>query len=151
MCERVMKKELFIFVFLLIAGSSFGQYADTSKESVSCIFGNTVKNGLVRIEEKNDQLPNEYALYQNYQSLSDRSTRIYFDLTEPGYTKLTIFNFTGQKKETVISEYKEAGRYQFVWEGEGYQKEKYYLCKLQVSDAESGKTFFESIIKILLR
>ena len=149
-----MNKELVIIILIVFVQSSFGQQvnaADTEKESASCIFGITVKRGPVRIEDKNDQLPNECVLYQNYQSLSDRSTRIYFDLTEPGYTKLTIYNFTGQKKETVLSEYKEAGRYEFVWEGEGYQKEKYYLCKLQVSDAKSGQTFFESIIKILLR
>jgi hypothetical protein len=123
---------------------------DTAGTSASCTFRITVVSSSSSGIKENRQLPIESMLYQNYPNPFDRSTTIYFVLKEPGNCVLTIYNLAGQKMETVLSEYKNAGEYQFVWKGTNYSKGK-YLCHLQVSEARSGKISFEDTIQILLR
>ena len=114
--------------------------------SLDSILTHTSKVPLVATNHK----PGEYEFYQLYKDATDSITTIYFDLVKPGKTKLTICNKTGEEKETILEEFKEKGKHQFIWKGEGFNKGK-YLCKLQVSDINTGEVSIESTIQVLLK
>jgi hypothetical protein len=94
--------------------------------------------------------PGDFAFYQLYKDANDSTTTLYFELAKSGKTKLTIFNRAGAEKETILDEFRQKGKNQFVWEGKGFAKGE-YVCQLQASDVESGETFMESTIQVLLK
>lgn len=65
-------------------------------------------------------------------------------------TKLTIYNRAGEEMETILDEFRQKGKNQFVWEVKGFEKGE-YLFQIQASDVESGETFIESTIQVLLK
>ena len=52
--------------------------------------------------------------------------------------------------ETILDEFRQKGKNQFVWEVKGFEKGE-YLFQIQASDVESGETFIESTIQVLLK
>jgi len=62
-------------------------------------------------ENQGSNLPADYRLYQNYPNPFNPSTKIKFDLPEPGFTTLKIFNILGQNVATLINENKNEGTY----------------------------------------
>lgn len=119
---------------------------DTAGTRDSCIFNINITSS-TGIEQK--KFPTESILYQNYPNPFDNSTTIYFNLNKPGKTRLTIYNLAGVKMKTILDEYREAGEYKYIWNGESYSHGE-YLCELQVSDQQSGKILYNSTIMILL-
>jgi hypothetical protein len=131
--------------YLFFSSDRRGTY-DIYWVGLDSILNNTPKVPLVAINHN----PGENAFYQKYKDETDSITTIYFDLEKAGNTKLTICNRAGEKLETVLNELRQQGENTFVWEGIGFDKGE-YLCKLQISDLESGELFMESTIQVLLR
>ncbi|MFC2137411.1 hypothetical protein ACFLTE_04485 [Bacteroidota bacterium] len=131
--------------YLFFSSDRRGTY-DIYWVSLDSVLNNTPKVPLVAVNHK----PGDYEFYQLYKDVNDDTTTIYFELIEPGNVKLTIYNRAGEEMETILDEFRDIRLNQFVWEGEGYEKGE-YLCKLQVSDRESGEQFIESTIQVLLK
>ncbi len=128
--------------YLFFASDRSGMY-DIYWVSLDTILKNTPKIAFADIKPTIE----DYAFFQIY---DQSNTIIGFDLKVDGNIKLDICNLEREKMKTIFEEYKPAGENQFVWEAEGFDKGE-YLCKMQVSDKESGDVLLESVIQILVR
>ena len=61
-------------------------------------------------------LPDNYRLEQNFPNPFNSSTTISYQLPEPVYVTLEIFNCLGQKIRTLVNEFKTDGYYSVVWD-----------------------------------
>ncbi|MCP4583730.1 MAG: T9SS type A sorting domain-containing protein [candidate division Zixibacteria bacterium] len=73
---------------------------------------------LTGIEDDNDEtLPNIISLSQNYPNPFNASTIIEFELNQPGYAGLDVFDVRGRKVKTLVDDYLGSGRYTVKWNG----------------------------------
>ena len=70
--------------------------------------------------------PVEFALHQNYPNPFNPKTIINYELPMTNDVKLTIYNLTGQKVATLISETQNAGVYQVEWNATNLASGIYY-------------------------
>ena len=68
-------------------------------------------------DERSRTQPLEFALSRNYPNPFNPSTKIRFQIETPGFSELRIFNQTGREVRTLVSENKNAGSYEVVWDG----------------------------------
>lgn len=60
-------------------------------------------------------LPEEFALRQNYPNPFNPVTTIGYDIAESGNVRISVYALTGQRIKTLVSGYKEPGRYEATW------------------------------------
>jgi predicted outer membrane repeat protein len=60
---------------------------------------------------------NEFTLYEAYPNPFNASTRIRFDLADPGHVNVIIFDQLGRKVKTLCNNQLDAGRYTYSWKG----------------------------------
>ena len=92
-----------------------------------------------RIETKlATALPQQYELSQNFPNPFNAETLIKYQLPQAGYIAINIYNLLGQKIRTMVAEEKEAGFYQFTWDGRDDWNEVVgsgeYLCQMRAGD-----------------
>ena len=58
-----------------------------------------------------------YSLSQNFPNPFNPETKITYDVPQPGFIVLKIFNQTSQIVRTLINEYKSIGEYSVIWDG----------------------------------
>jgi len=89
-------------------------------------------------EERNDGVPQDFALTQNFPNPFNSSTEIHFSLPTDGRATLSVYNLLGQKVAALMDESREAGSYTAVWKGlddRGHRLASgVYLYSLQVGD-----------------
>lgn len=68
-------------------------------------------------ESEFDEKPNSIKLYQNYPNPFNPSTEISFNLSEPGFTTLKVYNTLGMEVATLISDRKNAGLHSVSFDG----------------------------------
>ena len=61
-------------------------------------------------------VPKIYLLYQNFPNPFNPETTIRYQLPEPAFVTLEIFNCLGQKVKTLVNEFKAEGYYSVVWD-----------------------------------
>ena len=76
----------------------------------SRISGITVKTG--------SNLSVKYALNQNYPNPFNPSTYISYEIPEPVYVEIYIYNIMGQRIFTLVNEDQLPGQYEYKWSGE---------------------------------
>ena len=80
---------------------------------------------------------NKYKLKQNFPNPFNNVTQIKFELPEMGFTKVKIYNNTGQLIRTLISERLNAGEYEIKWDGMDRRDHSVpsgiYFCHLNAS------------------
>lgn len=77
------------------------------------------KNGVVLSNDvvKDNEIPEEYFLSQNYPNPLNPTTVINYEIPETGNVSLVIFDILGREVETLINEEKPAGRYEIRFDG----------------------------------
>jgi len=82
--------------------------------------------------------PKRYELSQNYPNPFNAETLIRYQLPQPGFVTIKVFNLVGQKIRTLIAEDRKAGYYQILWDGRNDYNEAVgsgeYLCQMRVGD-----------------
>ena len=87
--------------------------------------------------------PEMISLLQNYPNPFNAETTIIFDLEKPGFVDLKILDIQGKEIASLISEFKEAGSYQFTWDA-GELPSGIYLYRLQTdSHIETRKLIMQ--------
>lgn len=81
---------------------------------IPAVVSGVLNYGPVGIEDE-EPLPTEFALKANYPNPFNPLTKIDFDLPNPEMVNIKIYNILGQNVITLVSEYKEAGRYSIIW------------------------------------
>ncbi len=75
-------------------------------------------------------------------------TTISYQLAEPGFVTLTVYDVIGRTVKTLVSELKDAGYHQASWNGTSVASGVYY-ARLSVTN-ELGNTIFSKASKLLL-
>jgi len=89
-------------------------------------------------------VPEEYALFENFPNPFNPSTTIQFAVPEQSFVKLEVYNSLGEKVTTLVSEELEAGTYSFNWDATNLPS-GVYIYSIQSRD------FFESKKMILMK
>ena len=94
-----------------------------------------------------DNIPDEFALYDNYPNPFNPVTSINYDIPEATDVTLDVYNLMGQRVRTLVSRHHEPGRYRVVWDATNDFGSPIasgmYIFKIQSKD-------FMSIKKMLL-
>ncbi len=91
--------------------------ADTRHKDYEVSINNAVKPNII---------PNQYALHQNYPNPFNPTTEIEFDIPEATQIRIEIYNIKGQRIESLVDDYLEAGAYSFSWDGSRYANGIYF-------------------------
>jgi hypothetical protein len=75
-------------------------------------------------------LPTEYALDQNYPNPFNPTTNISFALPASGFVTLRVYDALGRTVETLVSEFRAAGRYTVPFGG-GQFSSGVYICEVR--------------------
>ncbi|MBT8387708.1 MAG: T9SS type A sorting domain-containing protein, partial [Ignavibacteria bacterium] len=86
----------------------------------------------VGIDSETNQVPQQYALYQNFPNPFNPSTTIEFVLPTSGSATLNIFNVLGELVVTLVSENLTAGNYKYEWNATELTSGMYFY-RLQAS------------------
>ncbi|MEW6511215.1 MAG: T9SS type A sorting domain-containing protein [Bacteroidota bacterium] len=99
-------------------------------------------------ERKGEMLSASPQTMSAYPNPFNPATRFSFQLSEPGFVNLTIFDVLGRTVEELLSGMNDAGLLSVVWNARSEASGTYY-ARLTVSD-ESGKSLFTKSIRLLL-
>lgn len=83
-------------------------------------------------------VPISFSISQNYPNPFNAATVIGYNLAEPGEVTVEVFNILGQKIETLISEYQEAGSHQVTWSPR-HCSSGIYFYRIQTPSATEAK------------
>jgi len=84
-----------------------------------------------------DDIPlNLFSLDQNYPNPFNSSTTITYQLAEPSYVTVRIFNLLGQEVSAMVNQYQDAGQYEIHWDA-GNQPAGVYSYRLE-TDGPGG-------------
>jgi subtilisin-like proprotein convertase family protein len=88
-----------------------------------------------------DNAPAAFALHGNWPNPFNPSTRLEFNLAEPGHTVLEIFNLQGRRLALLRDEYLAAGTYSVVWHGTDHKgrtlSSGVYFARLRSGEREA--------------
>lgn len=77
-------------------------------------------------ENQTKELPQKFALHQNFPNPFNSSTTIEFALPQSSFVTLKIYNLLGEEIATLIAEKREAGIHQFHWDATGLESGVYF-------------------------
>ncbi|MGH2575629.1 MAG: T9SS type A sorting domain-containing protein [Ignavibacteria bacterium] len=90
----------------------------------------------------NNEIPNEYYLYQNFPNPFNPATNIRFDLPKAGLVKITVYDITGKSVGTVVNGNLSAGKYTADFNAENISSGVYFY-KIETP-------YFSSIRKMIV-
>ena len=76
---------------------------------------------------ENNEIPSKYKLYKNFPNPFNPTTNITFDIPEPNYISLDVYNLKGQHIETIVEKYMPAGNYEFMFDAKGLSSGIYFI------------------------
>jgi hypothetical protein len=104
----------------------------------------TTPDVINRIEQNDDKLPLDYALYHNYPNPFNPSTKIKYSIPQTSKVQIKVFDILGNEIETLVNEEKQNGTYEKTWYVEGLPSGIYFY-RLQAGN------FVEAKKMVLLR
>jgi len=107
------------------------------------VYGDTSFN-IVKVTNEN-KLPNKFMLKQNYPNPFNPETSIAYNLHEPGYVNLTIYNLLGKIVAVLVDEFQESGNYVVQFSTNKYQ---YLASGVYIYKLSAGS--FTAIKKLVL-
>ncbi|MFQ5870296.1 MAG: T9SS type A sorting domain-containing protein [Candidatus Zixiibacteriota bacterium] len=88
-------------------------------------------------------LPRDFKLQQNSPNPFNAATVIQYDLPQPSWVNIEVFNILGERVRTLVDEFQEAGYRNILWdgrsEGGGEVSSGVYFYRLQAGDFTSVK------------
>jgi hypothetical protein len=85
------------------------EYADAMKGSK--YYTKTTMPLIVKVDEKKNNIPQEYELNQNYPNPFNPTTTINYQLPENGFVTIKVYDMLGKEVSTLVNENKSAGYY----------------------------------------
>jgi Ca-activated chloride channel family protein len=109
--------------------------------------------GTVQSQE-GKQLPAGFVLYPNYPNPFNPETSLRFDLPEPGFVIISVYDVNGRLVRVLVSESRNAGSYSVKWDGKDSAGNAVpsgiYVCRMEVRSAD-GHRFARSVKMGLVR
>lgn len=92
------------------------------------------------------QAPEDFVLHNNYPNPFNPHTQIKFELPQPGYVSLKIYNMLGQEIKTLVNQTMDAGYHQVAWNGQNasghVMPSGFYIYRLQADNFVDSKKMF---------
>jgi hypothetical protein len=101
-----------VFAFAVVGGNSLSELETNADNAL-----NAWNNPSSPIEPNQTNLPDQYALHQNFPNPFNPTTTISYQLARSGDITLKIFNITGQEVQILENGVKQAGNHQINWDG----------------------------------
>ncbi len=100
-------------------------------------FNFVASSAATNIENNDEILPSEFALYQNYPNPFNPVTSIEYQLSQISKVDLNIYNLLGQKVATLVSNKQQAGSYKVEWVASGFAS-GVYIYKISTDQGFSN-------------
>jgi hypothetical protein len=100
-----------------MGSANFGPFNGGNSYTPIIIPGSLYYGISTGIESSDNPVPTGYLLEQNYPNPFNPITQISFVVPVAGEINVEVYNLLGQKIRTLLSEYKETGRYSVAWNG----------------------------------
>ena len=84
------------------------------------------------------EVPQKFALHQNYPNPFNPVTKIRFEIAEPSFADIVIYDVTGKEIEKLVSQEFSAGKYEAEWNAEGLPSGVYFYT-LETSGFKESK------------
>ena len=99
-----------------------------------------------------ETLPNDFILFQNYPNPFNPTTNIRFQISNPRYVTLKVFDILGNEVATLINKKKPAGNYEAEFNASDLSSGIYfYQLKVGNPSSGSGHSFIETKKMILMK
>jgi len=128
---------------LYLTGNLMEEFGGTLIEGSDCVIIKA-KNLGKELTVSSGDVPEEYALFENFPNPFNPITTIQFALPEQSFVKLEVYNSLGKRVSTLVAETLEAGIYSFNWNAINLPS-GVYIYSIQ------SKNFFESKKMILMK
>jgi len=83
-------------------------------------------------------VPDQYFLFQNYPNPFNPNTTISYQLPEPAYVIIKVYNLLGNEIQTLFKGYKAAGVYEINFDGKSLSS-GIYLYRIDAGNFHQGK------------
>ena len=101
-------------------------------------------NGIVGVQNHNNQIPQSYSLNQNYPNPFNPTTNIEFQISSTSFVTLEVYDVLGRKVSTLLNEEKTAGKYSVLFDASNLSSGVYFYTL-------STKDFIQTKKMILLK
>jgi len=81
---------------------------------------------LTAVEEQNNSIPTQYYLEQNYPNPFNPSTAIRYALHKEGVVKIEVYSILGQKVESLLDSFQNAGYHEIIFNGQSLSSGVYF-------------------------
>jgi len=95
--------------------------------------------GVVSADEPNNDIPNSYAIEQNFPNPFNPTTTIRYSIPENGLVILKIYNAIGKEMDVLQNEIKQAGNYEIKYDGSKLPSGVYFYQLKSGSFVETKK------------
>ncbi|MGB9696339.1 MAG: T9SS type A sorting domain-containing protein [Ignavibacteria bacterium] len=85
-------------------------------------------NDIISVKNISSITPIEFRLYQNYPNPFNAKTNIKFDLKEPGYIRIMVFDMLGRIVASLVEQQLNSGSYIIHWDATNIPSGIYYYC-----------------------
>jgi len=128
---------------LYLTGNLIEEFGGTGIEGSDCVIIKA-KNLGKELTVSSSDVPEEYALFENFPNPFNPITTIQFAVPEQSFVKLEVYNSLGERVTTLVAETLAAGIYSFNWNAINLPS-GVYIYSIQ------SKDFFESKKMILMK
>ncbi len=112
----------------------------------------TVRNILLGIKDRSNQIPSKFALLPNYPNPFNPTTNIDYQLSVSGKVVLKIFDVLGREIETLVNADQQAGNHSVVFNGSRISSGIYfYKIEIQYSTAGIVRKFTDTKKLVLIK
>ena len=120
----------------LTLNSSTGNYVENFTHNTN--FTDIQWPGVTGILDEIARIPNKYILLQNYPNPFNPATNIAFNLKEPGFVTLKIYDLLGQEVITLVNKELPAGLHNISFDASGLQSGT-YIYRIQSKNFTAAK------------
>ena len=104
----------------------FRYFQNVSSDGVFVQIDNVSYLGTVGITQNGTNIPDNFALHQNFPNPFNPVTKISFDIPVPSNVRLAIYDISGREVSTLIDEFKTAGYYTVSFTGNDISSGMYF-------------------------
>ena len=95
------------------------------------------------------EVPRKFELSQNYPNPFNPTTKISYQLPEPGFVDLAMYDINGRLVETLVKQNKSAGEYTISWHARDISSGM-YLYKIKIYNSNKSKLLYNANNKCIL-
>jgi serine protease AprX len=93
----------------------------------------------IGIKSNSNEIPAVFRLYNNYPNPFNPVTRIRFDIPEPSFTKLIVFDILGREITSLVEQELKPGTYGVEWDASNYPSGVYFYKLISRDFTETKK------------